>query len=246
MKFSNSGPYYKQLQEEIHSRIRQGEWKEGDRIPSEKELCEKFSVSRITVRQAIRLAVNNGLLETHPGKGTFVTKKRTGKGIIENITFSELIRGLGKEPESRILESKTISSLKRATLRELFDSEELINLIILGLGDDKPLVTYSSFFPNELGVKMVRRAKARVSKGIPFSSFDLYNDDVGVFPRSAHQTYEVIQASGKTAEILRIPRGSPLFLIKTVFYGSDNTPIEYREAKYRGDSFTFHVRREFS
>lgn len=247
MKPSNSGPYYRQILLEIHSKIRQGEWNEGDRIPSEKDLCNQFGVSRITVRQAIRLATNSGILETHPGKGTFVIKTRSGKGIIENISFSELIRRLGKEPKSRILGRNTVSPLTRNyPLTKLFETQNLINLIILGLGDQEPLIIYSSFFPYQLGVKMARKAKEKVSKGIPFSSVDLYHDgDIGVFPHTAHQTYEAIQATGKTAEILKIVPKSPLFLVKSVFYASDDTPIEYREAKYRGDMFMFHVTREF-
>lgn len=246
MKLLNSTPYYKQIREEFHSRIQKEQWMEGDRIPSERELCEEFGVSRITIRQAIGQAVNEGILETHPGKGTFVRKRKAGKGFMENISFSEMIRNLNKEPKSKILDCNTTSlTIKDSKLIELFGVRRSINLVILGLGDDEPLIVYSSFFPYELGLKVVEKAKERVSRSLPFSTYDLYQDGIGVFPSKAHQNYEAIQADRKIANILKIPLKSPLFLIKSIFYTFDDKPLEYREATYRGDSFIFHVKRVF-
>jgi GntR family transcriptional regulator len=127
---------------------------------------------------------------------------------------------------------------------ELFGNKDLINLVLLGLGNDEPLIIYSSFFPYDLGIIMVERAKAKVSNGAPFSSFDLY-DGTGVLPKKAYQSFEAVQAVGRTAHILKVPPNSPVFLIKSVFYSFDDIPIEYREAKYKGDRFVFRVKREF-
>lgn len=56
----------------------EGNWKEGDMIPSEKELCEAFSVSRNTVRQSVQRLGALGILRSHQGKGTYVEKIDTG------------------------------------------------------------------------------------------------------------------------------------------------------------------------
>jgi GntR family transcriptional regulator len=246
MKLSKSTPYYKQVKQEIYSRIQRGEWTEGDRIPSERVLCEQFQISRITVRQAISQAVNEGILKTYPGKGTFVIRKKASRGFFVNKDFSTMIRELGKEPRSRILESKTVTvNVVNYRLTEIFDASTFINLSILGSGNDEPLVYYSSYFPLDLGKKMIEKANQRVNGGLPFSTYDLYKDDVGVFPSKAHQTYESILANKTIAEILNIPETSAVFFIKSVFYMLENKPLEYREATYRGDRFIFHATREF-
>ena len=246
MKLSNSTPYYKQIKQEIYSRIQCGEWKEGDRIPSERALCEQFDISRITVRQAISQAVNEGILKTYPGKGTFVIRKKASRGFFVNKDFSTMIRELGKEPQSRILGSKTVKvTVANYKLTEIFDRSRFINLSILGLGDNEPLIHYSSYFPLDLGERMVVKANQRVNSSLPFSTYDLYKDDVGVFPSKAHQTYESILAGNKISKILDIPKTSAVFFIKSVFYTLENKPLEYREATYRGDKFIFHATREF-
>jgi GntR family transcriptional regulator len=70
-------PYYYQLQELLRQQITQGRWKLGQRLPSEKELCERYGVSRTTVRQAIGNLVTDGLLHHVKGKGTFVGSRKS-------------------------------------------------------------------------------------------------------------------------------------------------------------------------
>lgn len=63
-----------QLHEQLLEWIMSGKYKEGDKIPSEKELCESFSVSRPVVREAIEKLQTEELVETKKGKGTFVLR----------------------------------------------------------------------------------------------------------------------------------------------------------------------------
>lgn len=68
----SSIPLYAQLRELIVERIQDGEYKQGDRIPSEMQLCKELDLSRPTVRQAISELVSDGILEIHKGRGTYV------------------------------------------------------------------------------------------------------------------------------------------------------------------------------
>jgi len=67
-----SGRLYEQIVEQIEERILSGELRDGDRLPTERELVEQFEVSRTAVREAINALVQRGLVEAHPGRGTFV------------------------------------------------------------------------------------------------------------------------------------------------------------------------------
>ncbi|HVC33154.1 MAG TPA: GntR family transcriptional regulator [Chloroflexota bacterium] len=68
-------PYYYQLEGLLRQHILQGSWVAGQRVPSEKQLCEFYAVSRTTVRQAVSNLVGDGLLYHVKGKGTFVRKR---------------------------------------------------------------------------------------------------------------------------------------------------------------------------
>ena len=63
-----------QLREIMFEKLNSGEWKEGEMIPSEHELCEEYGVSRITVREVLKELVQSGYLKRKQGKGTFVSK----------------------------------------------------------------------------------------------------------------------------------------------------------------------------
>ena len=66
-------PIYYQLKEYIKKKIESGEFKPGDRIPTEQELCEMFDISRTPVRQALTELAYEGILYRRPGRGTFVS-----------------------------------------------------------------------------------------------------------------------------------------------------------------------------
>lgn len=81
--------------EQIRALVRDGRLKPGDRLPSERDLCERFGVSRVTVREALRVLEASGLVEIHVGAhgGAFVTtptSERVGAGLADLLTLSPL------------------------------------------------------------------------------------------------------------------------------------------------------------
>ena len=69
-------PYYHQVEQALKLALKKGEWKVGEFIPSERELSEKFSVSRITTRKALDNLILEGLLSKIKGRGTFVREPK--------------------------------------------------------------------------------------------------------------------------------------------------------------------------
>ncbi|HSF80496.1 MAG TPA: FadR/GntR family transcriptional regulator [Anaerolineales bacterium] len=67
-----SARLYEQIVEQIEARILAGDLKPGDKLPSERELAERFGVSRTAIREAVKALTQKGLIEVHPGRGTFV------------------------------------------------------------------------------------------------------------------------------------------------------------------------------
>src|SRR5260221_8871925 len=98
-------PRYYQLKEIMRERVRAGEWKPGDLIPCERELGEKYGISRMTARQALTELVNEGLFYREQGKGTFVSQRKITQQLIPLTGFTEDIRERGQRPGTKVLSS---------------------------------------------------------------------------------------------------------------------------------------------
>jgi GntR family transcriptional regulator len=74
-------PLYYQIQQHLLEQIRSGSWKAGQPVPSEQEIAQLTGVSRMTARQALKSLCNLGLTYSQRGKGTFVSRIKTGKEL---------------------------------------------------------------------------------------------------------------------------------------------------------------------
>src|SRR4030042_5299179 len=92
----------------IRSKIQSGEWKVGNRIPSERSLTEAFNVSRSTVRQGIENLVKEGVLRREQGRGTFVAPPKFKQGALRLLESSDLIRESGLKPSYDVLRQAVI------------------------------------------------------------------------------------------------------------------------------------------
>lgn len=101
-------PLYSQLEQILRNKIESHEWPMGFQLPSERELCESYQVSRITVRRAINDLTLHNLIQPIPGKGTFVTFTRMREPLRPLSSFSEDMRRRGFLPYSRILQAEIL------------------------------------------------------------------------------------------------------------------------------------------
>ncbi|MDR1745517.1 MAG: FadR family transcriptional regulator [Planctomycetota bacterium] len=119
--------------EQLEGFIREGFWEEGERLPSEFELCEKFNVGRSTIREALNVLKTRELVYTVPGLGTFVNKR----GVLDAASLSSYIPNpksekdllsimelrMGMEPLGAALAARRTS---KAQLRELERQHDLL------------------------------------------------------------------------------------------------------------------------
>lgn len=240
-----STPLYHQLKEFIYAQIRDGKLAAGAAIPSERELCGMFGVSRTTVRQAINEAVGEGILEKRHGKGTFVLPKKIAQGLKRITSFERTLTERGFVPSTKVEgfgEIRFDAEISR--FLNISVNDKIMKLNLLGFADNEPVVYYVSYFPFRLGNFMVQRALEKERSGVSFSSYDLYFDGCEVQPAVARQTFEASVADEATRRLLRIKRGVPVFLVTSLVTAADGDVLEYRKAIYRGDRYKFEMVRE--
>lgn len=239
-------PLYRQVKEEIVGRIERGELQPHDRVPSERELCQLYGLSRTTVRQAIGEAEKEGLVYRIQGKGTFVAKPKITQGLFRITSFERSMRARGVVPRIKILKWRRLPvDIPLGKLLDLDVEAEVLELTMLGLGNEEPMVLYESSLVWSLGEIVKDRALAAAAEGRCFSMYQLYAPEVGR-RFVVEQTFEAGLADGRLAEVLATEVGSPVFSVTSLIRAENGRPVELRRAFYRGDKYRFNVTREFT
>jgi len=240
-----SVPLHEQLKNLITKHIKEGVFRPDQQIPSERELCEKYGVSRITVRQAINDLVNSGLLYRAHGKGTYVSNPKIEVKLSSMINFQQTLMKQGFVASTRMLKTEQIPNdffLSRVLNVNMVD--QITNLQLVGLGNDSPVVFYDSYFGPEIGPKMVEAAQQEIKKNAPFSTLDLYQY-LNITPTHVEQTFEAVAVSEDIAGILQVEPKFSVLLVTSVLYDGER-PLEYRTAYYRGDKYKFFLTRQLT
>ena len=140
-QFQAQEPKYKRLLDTIRSEIQRGIYQVHDQIPSEKELGERFDVSRVTVRRALKELTEEGLLERYQGKGTYVSMPRIQRDLRSVTSFHASCTMMGLKGSARVILRQLIAPTER-DLRELQLSGDahVIEVRRLCLADDAPVM----------------------------------------------------------------------------------------------------------
>ncbi|KKM10173.1 hypothetical protein SY88_14770 [Clostridiales bacterium PH28_bin88] len=238
-------PLYQQIKDILRHQIERGELEPGSQIPSEREICQRYNLSRTTVRQAINEAAAEGLLYRVQGKGTFVAKPKIAQSLFRMTSFKDTIRARGLTPSIQVLEAHNLpADFETAKLLNIDVHEEITRIVLLGYADREPIVYYHAFLPVAIGKEVAQMAQVWAREGKAFSTYDLYPRREGFIPHITNQTFEAALADKSTAKILGIKVGDPIFIVISITYAKDNRPMEFKRAIYRGDKFKFNIVRQ--
>jgi GntR family transcriptional regulator len=207
----------------------------GDRLPSERELSEKLHVSRATVRRALADLVDEGLIESRAGRGSFVSSGPIGEAPNALMSLSELGASRGLTTESRVLSSDIRPATPdEAEALELAPGAPVFVLERLRLLDGIPM---------SLDTNRVPLAVAPDLPEIDFTSASLYEtlDAAGVGPVRAIYSVQAVEADVRRARLLEVAPGAPLLETETVAYDRTGQRVELGEMIYRGDRYRFRA-----
>ncbi len=236
-------PLYLQIKEILEKDIHKDVYPKGSKLPSEKELCEKFGVSRITIRQALELLESKGLTSSVHGKGTFVKSNKIHSPLQRIRSFAETLASKGYQGHTEIALYEHVDADGLDLLVHGFEWKRISRLHLIGYSMDQPVVVYHSEICDPYGEKMYEVALDLKQKGVPFSTFDLYSH-IGVEIGKIHQQICAINASADMAEILRLNEGDAVMVLDSVILDKDMRTIEYKKGYYRTDKYSFTLDRE--
>jgi GntR family transcriptional regulator len=238
MRRSNQIPLYWQLYEDLRSSIESGHYKVGDQLPTEADLSRAYSVSRITVKHALRLLVQDNLVERIQGKGTFVCQPKFDRTLGGLISFRDEIARRGMRPSSRLLELKVVPvSPKIGQQLRLDPLKEVIKIKRLRLADDEIMGLQTSYIPYDLCPELLKKEQ-EIAEGSLYAVLGQY----GLIPARADETYSIGYPDFHDAKAMGIPEGTAVFYVERLTLLADNTPIEVVYSLLRGDRYKLRVK----
>lgn len=226
---------YFQLKEVIINKIKSNEWPIDSRIPTERQLCDIYKVSRITVRQALGELELEGFLYRKQGKGTFVTAPKIEQRLSKFYSFSDEISRMGHVPATKILVFTTIEADDAIARNLNIEKGSIIYRIKrLRLANNEPFAVETSYMPGNMFSDL---------KEDEIASYGLYNtlkQRYNVNPDEADETFEAVLIGSEDAHFLQINKNSPGILLERFTHASGKT-IEYCRSIIRGDRYKYKV-----
>ena len=229
-------PLHQQLKAAIEERILSGEWLPGTQVLSEREFCEQYEISRITVRQALTALVMEGRLIRAPGRGTFVASPRIEQQLTQLTGFTQDMQARGKRPSARVLEAGSIAALPTvARALKIAVGESVIMLKRLRLADGEPVAIETAYL-------LESRCRGILKEQLATRSlYDILTKKYRLKPVRAMQQMEAIACPAAEAKLLGTRRGAPVLHIQRTTYDREGRPFELVESFYRGDRYTFYA-----
>ncbi|MDI3547286.1 MAG: GntR family transcriptional regulator, N-acetylglucosamine utilization regulator [Halanaerobiales bacterium] len=224
-------PLYYQLKEILREKIETGELKPGDLLPSERELSEKYKISRPTIRQALKELVNEGLLYREKGRGTFVSEPKINYGFIQKLTtFYDDMVEKGYIMRTKVLE-KDIKLVTKVIAKKLNieENEKVIYISRIRYIENEPIVSVVNHIPYKLCPDLINEDLEDKSL------YRILAEKYELVAYKARVTLEPIVASEYDSELLNIEEGAPIHLMQNITYTKENIIMDYFESHFRGD-----------
>lgn len=237
MTLDHSSPkaLYLQLYDTLTDSIRRGAFNPGDAFPSESELVETYHVSRVTVRKALALMVQDGALIRRKGRGTFVASPAFVESPRANGSFTLSCKERGVRPDTKLVSRKVVwASRSVATQLNLKEGESVICAERLRLINDVPAIIETDYFPQEMAFLMEANL-------VDDPILEVIFEGTGRMGHRHFDTFEV-RFSGPTASrLLSVPERSALLGVNMTVYDEQDAPLYYNEQLVRSDIYKYAI-----
>jgi GntR family transcriptional regulator len=226
------------LAEELRARILAGEWRPGERLPSEPELARRRTVSRSSMRAAITVLEEDGFVSRKHGSGTYVTHRPAlPNDLGRNFGVSSMIARSGMQPGSVEETSGAVPAPAAVAAALGVEDGELVSALRrVRTADGRRVVDVSDWCRIE---HLAPEDLAELGEGSIYAA--LADRGVAVDHGVAELTPR--NADGEVARRLDVPRGTLLITIDQVDSTADGVPVLVSREHHVADAFTFTLLR---
>jgi GntR family transcriptional regulator len=232
---NNSIPLHHKLRETLRQQIVTCQLPAHERLPSERELCDQYDISRTTVRRALADLLNEGLIYTTIGKGTYVAPPQMKEELQPLSSFSEDITRRGMQPSSRLLRAEIQNANDEQAARLCLPrGAEVVSIYRLRLADGKPIALQLTWLPHHLCPDLL--------------SFDLAQQSLYQILRGeyhfklAHADTTIMAALGNPEEcrLLVLSPPAAVLISQQATYLENDSLIEYTHSVFRSDRYKLY------
>jgi GntR family transcriptional regulator, phosphonate transport system regulatory protein len=220
----------------LRAEIAGGQYRPGERLPTEAEMARRFAVNRHTLRRAVAALVGEGSVHTRRGSGAFVTSRPTDYPIGRRVRFHQNVAASGRTPSRRILrlETRRADPTEAAALH-LPEGAPVHVIEGLSLADDVPLAVFRSVFPAERFPALLEHLAV-----LPSVTAALKSEGLADYTRSETRLTAGI-AGAVRARHLQVPDGAPVLKSVSINVDPEGQPVEYGETWFAGERVTLTV-----
>jgi GntR family transcriptional regulator len=224
----------------LAERIGNGQLRPGQRLGAERALAAEFGVSRATLRQALAVLEEAGVVRRVPGRGggTFAAKGKIERDLSRIVGVPALLRSQGVVAGTRVLSARLAEAddITAQALRTR-PGELVVDLVRIRFADARPFSLEHCKLP-------ARRFPGLLELPLGGSVYELIEEHFGTSPDEATERIEVSPASADEAAILDVEPGAPLLAITRTTHDKDGDPIEFSRDLFRADRTRIVVRTE--
>lgn len=231
-------PLYAQLAGRLEGLIAQGVYPVGSKLPSEEALARQYELNRNTVRHALSLLVQRGVVRTEKGVGSFVRRARVLAPVhrLDRMTsFVDDFDLENAEVQDQILSKGRVrASAGLASKLGLSTGALLVRVERLRLAEDTPFVLERQYYDHDAFGRLL-------GMDIQGSMYQLLIREFGADLHHSVQTLRAVRAPRSVARRLRLRADTPCMFLESIAYTAQDRPLEVLQAFYRGDRYTFRV-----
>lgn len=218
------GPAHAQIEATLERALDRGVFASGDRLPAERDLAERFGVSRMTLRQALGALEQRGRLRRTQGRygGTFVALPKLDLAGMS--ALSDQLRGLGVAAGAVLLHAVE----RAATADEASLGPRVVAIERIRLANDEPVALERGAYPADAFPGLL-------DERLDGSLYELMRQRYDEVPVRAVERLEAALARSAEAEALGIEEGAAVMLVERTAYSAAGRPLECSHDVFRGD-----------